>query len=113
MKPEKNTRNVMQWCVSKRTINTEKATEPYELRFAESTTSLVGSWINNISIYPNLAVDVLNIKHNLDKIDKHLSGRAMMVETDFSESSLNISELMTGMYLLRLTSNDDVVSLKF
>ncbi|MDL2323383.1 T9SS type A sorting domain-containing protein, partial [Bacteroidales bacterium OttesenSCG-928-A17] len=90
--------------------------DPFELRF-RSGTYLDDIEVNSVSIYPNPVETILNIKHNQDKIDRlevaDVSGRTVMTRIDFSEKTLNVSDLTDGLYLLKLTYNNETVVLKF
>jgi hypothetical protein len=70
-----------------------------------------------VNIYPNPVEADLYIHHpwttvNLVEI-VDLSGKTVFRETNFSASSINVSELNTGFYLLKLTNNGQTVTRRF
>lgn len=94
-----------------------KVAKPYELRFYKTSTPLDNISVSGVSIYPNPATTVLNIKYDSDKLDSveviDMRGRSLMVETNFSDTFINVSNLAEGVYLLRLVNNGKLTSLMF
>lgn len=68
-------------------------------------------------VYPNPTSDILNVKHNLDQVDRieilDLSGRLIMSDNMFNGSSIDVSALAEGVYLLKLINSNETLSLKF
>jgi hypothetical protein len=70
---------------------------------------------NSIILYPNPAKDVLNIKGDVSKLKSIevysiLGKRLLEVKENFNE--INISNLQSGMYLLRVNTNETSVTYK-
>jgi hypothetical protein len=80
--------------------------KPYEIVMG-SITGIES--VNQINVYPNPVSDVLWISRPYDKIDVleivELSGRILVREFNFSKESINVSQLKTGMYLLKLSKD--------
>lgn len=70
-----------------------------------------------IRVYPNPTSGILNIKYDAEKLDKievvDLSGRLLIVKNNFTGKTLDVSTLLEGMYLLKLTNGNETVTLKF
>ena len=82
---------------------------------AASTPSLD---LANLSVYPNPVSDRLNIdyKENISNLTVYdLSGRSVKsLTTNNSNNSIDVSDLKSGIYMLRIeTENKDVSTVKF
>ena len=70
-----------------------------------------------ISIYPNPAKDHLYINHPWTSIDLveivDVYGRVITRENNFSKNSINIKDIASGVYMLRVTNNNKMTVIKF
>ena len=73
--------------------------------------------LHNIQIYPNPAKEFLWIIRDIKTIDLleivDLSGRTLIKETNFSDESIDVSALDSGVYVLRLKKDNKGAILKF
>lgn len=91
-------------------------TEDYTITIIQNTTS-VKTIIDEkqITIYPNPATNKLNIRSykSLEQIEIYNFSGQLVKSIQNAVTSVNISDLENGFYLLRLTSSDSVQSFKF
>jgi PKD repeat protein len=77
----------------------------------------INEWMNsNISLYPNPAHDVINLECPINSNVQllNVTGQTIQVITNSnSKEIININELNTGVYFIRVVSNDNVSILKF
>lgn len=73
-----------------------------------------------VELLPNPAVDFLDIKHNLGKIDKleiiSMDGKVQLVDHNlgiYKRTRINVQNLESGVYLLRLEYKEGVITKKF
>jgi len=70
--------------------------------------------INKISLYPNPVKDILkfNIEHNISKVEVYdVAGRILSSNTT-SENRIDLSELKTGNYILKLYTEKGIMNTK-
>ena len=87
-----------------------------DLEFTSAATPTLD--LANLSIYPNPVSDKLNInyKENISNLTVYdLSGRSVKsLTTNNSNNSIDVSDLKSGTYLLRIeTENKNVSTVKF
>lgn len=84
------------------------------------TTDFTALEANSVSIYPNPATDLLNLKvsgsntiNSVQIVD--LNGRQVATKSfnEVSDAQINVNELSAGMYLVNITSGDTTVTKKF
>jgi hypothetical protein len=89
-------------------------TEPY--RISGQANGLNDITVQQITVYPNPVKDLLQINHNLANIDLlqviDITGRIILEKANFVEKTLNVSSLANGVYLLRLTKDNETVTIK-
>ena len=77
----------------------------------------INEWMtSNISLYPNPAHDVINVECPMNSTVQlvNVTGQTIQVITNSnSKEIININELNTGVYFIRVVSNDNVSILKF
>jgi PKD repeat protein len=77
----------------------------------------INEWINsNIYLYPNPAHDVINLECPINSNVQllNVTGQTIQVITNSNSKELiNVNELNTGVYFIRVVSNDNVSILKF
>jgi hypothetical protein len=71
-------------------------------------------FINNISVYPNPAKNILNFKteHNISKVEVYdITGR-ILSSNSVSENKIDLSNLKTGNYILKLYTEKGIMNTK-
>ncbi|MDR1811051.1 MAG: T9SS type A sorting domain-containing protein, partial [Prevotella sp.] len=90
--------------------------EPYEF-ILYAPTGIDESGIEQIAVYPNPATEILNIAYPFNSIEKleitDLSGRIIRSERNFSANKINVTSLVEGLYLLKVTHDGETVVKKF
>jgi hypothetical protein len=90
---------------------------PYPVLLPTGITGVNDITVQSVTIHPNPVRDALYINHPWSSISHlevtDLLGRILISKQEFSASSLNVSELSSGIYMLRVISNGEVVNLKF
>lgn len=99
----------------------------FENDVVETDMTLFGKWLNSvgidnidkeqaISIYPNPVTTILNLLHDFEHLDKvemlDISGRTMLIVENLKEKAINISPITPGIYLLRITNENEIIVLK-
>lgn len=76
--------------------------------------------VNQLTVYPNPAADVLNIKSsgsaNINAVQIiDLNGRQVITKSfnNVSDAQINVNDLSAGMYLINITSGENTVTKKF
>ena len=90
---------------------------PYHILLPTGTTGVGDVIEQQVSIHPNPVGDALFINHPWNSIGylevTDMLGRIVLSEKEFTSSSLNVSQIPTGFYMLRIISNGEIVNLKF
>ena len=71
-------------------------------------------FINNISVYPNPVKNILNFKteQNILKVEVYdIAGRILSLTT-VSENKIDLSNLKTGNYILKLYTEKEIIKIK-
>ncbi len=73
---------------------------------------------NNFTVYPNPAKEVLNINYTDEFTINSFSiyntlGQLIQIISDPNDKSIDVSELKTGIYILTITSDKGIASIKF
>ncbi|MDL2243349.1 T9SS type A sorting domain-containing protein [Bacteroidales bacterium OttesenSCG-928-J19] len=80
-------------------------------------TSLEEVSIEDIAIYPNPVETILNLHHSFESLDRvevvDVSGRTLQIKENLEEKTMEVGDLTPGMYMLRITNNNESVVLKF
>jgi len=91
--------------------------EPYIINLFQTTVGITQSTSEKVSVHPNPARSELFINHPWNSIDHvevlDITGRVLIRHKDFAKKSVNISNLASGIYMLRVISRDDVIIIKF
>ncbi len=79
------------------------------------TLSVDDNWVQSLSIYPNPAKDIINIKlnnyQNTSATLYDISGRLMFEKKLNSDiSSIDVSNLNNGMYLLKINAENKTIT---
>ena len=86
-----------------------------DLTFVTTTTGLFDEKISSISLYPNPAIDELQIK-NLDGVGSFtlsdLSGRQLINKKITNDELVSVSALPKGIYIVRITTKDGTIEKK-
>lgn len=71
-------------------------------------------FINNISVYPNPVKDILNFKteHNISKVEVYDIAGRILSSNSGSENKIDLSELKTGNYILKLYTEKGIINIK-
>ena len=71
-------------------------------------------FINNISVYPNPVKDILNFKteHNISKVEVYDIAGRILSSNSISENKINLSDLKTGNYILKLYTEKGIMNTK-
>ncbi|MEO0038370.1 MAG: hypothetical protein RIQ59_1581 [Bacteroidota bacterium] len=71
-------------------------------------------FINNISVYPNPVKDILNFKteHNISKVEVYDIAGRILSSNSISENKINLSELKTGNYILKIYTEKGIMNTK-
>ena len=71
-------------------------------------------FINNISVYPNPVKDILNFKteHNISKVEVYDIAGRILSSNSVSENKIDLSELKTGNYILKLYTEKGIMNTK-
>jgi Secretion system C-terminal sorting domain len=71
-------------------------------------------FINNISVYPNPVKDILNFKteHNISKVEVYDIAGRILSSNSVSENKIDLSELKTGNYILKLYTEKGIMNIK-
>ncbi|MDL2322663.1 DUF6273 domain-containing protein [Bacteroidales bacterium OttesenSCG-928-A17] len=89
--------------------------EPYVIWLEGTGINQVG--LEEISIYPNPVTTILNLHHNFESLDRievvDVSGRTIRVVEKLEEKTMEVADLTPGLYMLRITVNNETVVLKF
>ena len=89
--------------------------KPYQISLG--TTDIDNLLLSTVSLFPNPVVNDLHIARSWDVIDlleiMDMSGRSMIREHKFNKSTLRVSALESGMYILKLTQDKEVRMIKF
>jgi len=91
--------------------------EPFVINLFQTTVGITQPTSEKVSVHPNPARNELFINHPWKSIDHvevlDMTGRVLIRHKDFAKNSINISTLASGMYMLKVISRDEVISLKF
>ena len=70
--------------------------------------------INKISLYPNPVKDILNFKteHNISKVEVYDIAGRILSSNSISENKINLSDLKTGNYILKLYTEKGIMNTK-
>ena len=86
-----------------------------DLTFVTTTTGLSDEKINSITLYPNPAINELQIK-NLDGVAiftlSDLSGRQLINKKITNDELVSVSALPKGIYIVRITTKDGTIEKK-
>ena len=87
-----------------------------DITFSDGTLGVNESQIDGLQFYPNPATQILNINAN-DRISaiaiyNQIGQRVMLVSPDQTTSTLDISMLSSGMFMVRITSESGAVENK-
>jgi len=89
--------------------------KPYSVNIG--TTELNSLFQSELSLYPNPVLNDLHIIHLLDVLDlleiMDMSGRTLIREYKFNKSTVKVSALESGMYIIKLTQGKDERMMKF
>lgn len=86
--------------------------------YATTIQNILGSqendFINDISVYPNPVNDFLNFKteHTILKIEIYDVGGRIISSNSVSENKINLSELKTGIYILKFYTEKGIMKAK-
>ena len=71
-------------------------------------------FINNISVYPNPVKDILNFKtdYNILKVEIYDIAGRIVSSNSVSENKIDLSELKTGNYILKLYTEKGIINTK-
>ncbi|CAM3864320.1 Secretion system C-terminal sorting domain-containing protein [Flavobacterium branchiophilum] len=71
-------------------------------------------FINNISVYPNPVKNILNFKteHNVSKVEVYDIAGRILSSNSISENKIDLSELKTGNYILKLFTEKGIMNTK-
>lgn len=88
--------------------------EDYAVKISEENLAVTDVKKNNISIYPNPAVDVINISNVSSKTKYEIySVGGQLVNQGTTDGKVNVSKLTKGVYILSLESNGEKSQTKF
>jgi hypothetical protein len=91
--------------------------KPFVVDLGKEITGIGETPEGAISLYPNPAHDQLYITHPWTSIETleivDIYGRIITRETNFSNPFINIKDMSCGVYMLRITNNGNVVTVKF
>jgi len=86
-----------------------------DLTFVTTTTGLSDKEINSITLYPNPAIDKLQIKY-LDGVGSFsltdLSGRQLITRKVTNNDFVSVSDLPKGIYIVKITTKDGTIEKK-
>ncbi|AZQ42845.1 T9SS type A sorting domain-containing protein [Nonlabens ponticola] len=87
-----------------------------DLSFESATASIDENFLNSIKLYPNPAADILNIS-SVDTIESYqildVSGKTIMSKNENISAAIDVNNLTTGIYFIRLNSSSSKAVIKF
>jgi len=93
------------------------AESPYVMLFNNISSNPSDLFVNTYSIYPNPVISTLNFSYNPQGIERlevvDCTGRTMVISTTVNKNSIDVSDLMPGIYTLRVNYKGAINSHRF
>ena len=90
---------------------------PYVIGLNSNATDISQIELVNPVIYPNPVVDVLNFSYNPQEIERleivDCTGRTQVLSTAVVTNSINVNDLIPGIYTLRVNYRSDIYLHRF
>jgi hypothetical protein len=93
------------------------AESPYVMLFNNISSNPSDLFVNTYSIYPNPVINTLNFSYNPQGIERlevvDCTGRTKVLSTTVNKNSIDVSDLMPGIYTLRVNYKGAINSHRF